>query len=157
MEIRNCTVKRAVVLLGVGSEVSGGVRNISLHDCKVTERVAAVIQVKTSDRKGAFIENVAASNVTVSANADIGVLVNLRTNIDYQWGKYPAREHVVTRIDGIRIENVKAAGQVRKLYALYGDAHLPPENVVIRNVTAASCREASVAENIVRCELPPAK
>ena len=156
VEIRNCTVKRAVVLLGVGSEVSGGVRNISLHDCKVTERANAVIRVKTSDRKGAYIENVSVSNVTVAATADIGAIVSLITNIDYQWGKYPAREHIVTRIDGFRVENV-TAGPVRKIYALYGDARLPPENIVIRNVTATSCREDSIAQNIGRCELPPAR
>ena len=156
VEIRNCTVKRAVVLLGVGSEVSGGVRNISLHDCKVTERANAVIRVKTSDRKGAYIENVSVSNVNVAATADIGAIVSLITNIDYQWGKYPAREHIVTRIDGFRVENV-TAGPVRKIYALYGDARLPPENIVIRNVTATSCREDSIAQNIGRCELPPAR
>ena len=136
VEIRNCTVKRAITLLGVGSEVAGGVRNISLHDCKVTERANAVIRVKTSDRKGAYIENVVVSNVEVSAAADIGALVSLITNIDYQWKKYPPREHIVTRIDGFRVENVRAHGTVRKVYALYGDARLPPENIVIRNVKA---------------------
>ena len=153
VEIRNCTVKGAITLLGVGSEVSGGVRNISLHDCRVTERANAVIRVKTSDRKGAYIENVAVSNVAVAATADIGALVSLITNIDYQWRKYPPREHIVTRIDGFRVENV-TAGPVRKVYALYGDARLPPENIVIRNVTATSCRERSIARNIGRCELP---
>ena len=82
--------------------------------------------------------------------------MSLITNIDYQWGKYPAREHIVTRIDGFRVENV-TAGPVRKIYALYGDARLPPENIVIRNVTATSCREDSIAQNIGRCELPPAR
>ena len=157
VEIRNCTVKRAITLLGVGSEVAGGVRNISLHDCKVTERANAVIRVKTSDRKGAYIENVVVSNVEVSAAADIGALVSLITNIDYQWKKYPPREHIVTRIDGFRVENVRAHGTVRKVYALYGDARLPPENIVIRDVTAASIREPSVAINLGKCELPPAR
>ena len=148
VEIRNCTVKRAHTLIGVGSEVSGGIRNISLHDCKVTERVSAVVRVKTSDRKGAFVENVAASNVYVAATADIGVLVSMTMNIDYQWGKYPPREHIVTRIDGVRVENVTAAGAVKRVYALYGDSRLPPKNVVIRNVKAKTVREKSIAENI---------
>lgn len=156
VEIRNCTVKRAHTLIGVGSEVAGGIRNISLHDCRVTERANAVIRVKTSDRKGAYIENVAVSNVEVAATADIGSLVSLIMNIDYQWGNYPPREHIVTRIDGVRVENVTAAGVVKKVYSLYGDARLPPENIVIRNVTAARTRERSVAKDIGRCELPPA-
>jgi D-hexose-6-phosphate mutarotase len=157
VEIRNCTVKRAHTLIGVGSEVSGGVRNISLHDCKVTDRLFAVVRVKTSDRKGAYIENVAVSNVEVSATANIDSLVDLAMNINYQWGKYPPREHIVTRIYGVRVENVRAEGTVRRLYSLHGDARLPPENIVLRNITAASCLKPSEAENLGKCELlqPP--
>ena len=152
VEIRNCTVKGAHTLLGVGSEVSGGIRNIFLHDCNVTEWAYSVIRIKTSDRKGAYVENVAVSNVTVKGFS--GDLVSLQTNIDYQWKKYPPREHIVTRIDGFRVENVQAES-VRRVYSLRGDPRLPPQNVYIRNVTAKSYSEKSVAEHLGRCEIPP--
>ena len=153
VEIRNCTVKGAHTLLGVGSEVSGGIRNIFLHDCNVTEWAYSVIRIKTSDRKGAYIENVAVSNVTVKGFS--GDLVSLLTNIDYQWKKYPPREHIVTRIDGFRVENVQAEF-VRRVYSLHGDPRLPPQNVFIRNVTAKKYKEKSVAEHLGRHEIPPA-
>ena len=152
VEIRNCTVKGAHTLLGVGSEVSGGIRNIFLHDCNVTEWAHSVIRIKTSDRKGAYIENVAVSNVTVKGFS--GDLVSLLTNIDYQWKKYPPREHIVTRIDGFRVENVQAEF-VRRVYSLHGDPRLPPQNVFIRNVTAKKYKEKSVAEHLGRHEIPP--
>jgi polygalacturonase len=143
--IRNCTVKRGVTLLGVGSEVSGGVRNISLYNCRLTEKANAMVRVKTSDRKGAYIENVSVSNVVVTAQ--MIHLISLITNLDYQWGKYPARERMLTRIDGIRIEDV-TADTVLSIYSLHGDKRIPTKNFVIRNVKAKSLLSENFAENV---------
>ena len=151
VEIRNCLIKGGHTLLAVGSEISGGIRNISLHDCRVEGDLSVMAIVKTSDRKGAFVENVSVSNVVVRGS--VRTVAAVATDVDYQWGKYPARERIVTRIDGFRVENVKA-GSVGRIYSLKGDPRLPPENVVVRGVSAASCREPSVAENLGRgCEL----
>ena len=144
VEIRNCTVKRAHTLIGVGSEVAGGIRNISLHDCKVTGRVSAVARVKTSDRKGAFVENITVSNVV--ATGQVKCIASLVTNIDYQWGQYPARERLLTRIDGFRLENIRAKS-VKQIYCISGDARLPVKNVVLKNIHVERCDEASHAEN----------
>ena len=82
-------------LIGVGSEVAGGVRNISLHDCRVEGNIlSSVAKIKTSDRKGAYIENIVVSNVVVSGT--VGEIAGIYTDIDYQWGKYPPREHLMT-------------------------------------------------------------
>ena len=143
--IRNCTVKRGVTLLGVGSEVSGGVRNIRLHDCRITERANAMLRVKTSDRKGAYIENITVSNVTVTAQ--INHLISLITNLDYQWGRYPARERMLTRIDGVKVENVTADSAL-SIYALHGDSRLPARNFTIRNVKAKTLRSENFSENV---------
>ncbi|MBR3823512.1 MAG: right-handed parallel beta-helix repeat-containing protein [Kiritimatiellae bacterium] len=143
--IRNCTVKRGVTLLGVGSEVSGGVRNILLHDCRITERANAMLRVKTSDRKGAYIENITVSNVTVTA--EINHLISLITNLDYQWGRYPARERMLTRIDGVKVENVTADSAL-SIYALHGDSRLPTRNFTIRNVKAKTLRSENFSENV---------
>ena len=132
VEIRNCTLTAGHALLTIGSEVAGGVRNICIHDCRADGPVSRLVSIKTSDRKGAFIENVVASNLT--AQCVNGSVVGLRTNIDFQWGKYPAREHLVTRIDGIRVENVRCESAGR-FYELAGDPRLPPTNVVVRNIT----------------------
>ncbi len=152
VEIRNCVINGGHTLLAVGSEISGGIRNISLHDCTVDGDLSVVAIVKTSDRKGAFVENVSASNIVVRGN--VRIVAAASTNVDYQWGKYPARERIVTRIDGFRVENVKA-GAVGRVYQVKGDSRLPPANVVVRGIDAASCREPSVAENVgLGCDLP---
>ena len=152
VEIRNCVIKGGHTLLAVGSEVSGGIRNISLHDCVVDgDLMQQVVSVKTSDRKGAFVENVSVSNVL--GRGSVRDVVAVRTDVDYQWGKYPARERIVTRIDGILVENV-GVRSAQRLYRLSGDPRLPVRNVTIRNVRAGRCLKDSIVENIDRYELP---
>ncbi|MBR3923244.1 MAG: hypothetical protein IKJ45_09025, partial [Kiritimatiellae bacterium] len=118
---------------------------ILLHDCRITERANAMLRVKTSDRKGAYIENITVSNVTVTA--EINHLISLITNLDYQWGRYPARERMLTRIDGVKVENV-TADSVLSIYALHGDSRLPTRNFTIRNVKAKTLRSENFSENV---------
>lgn len=131
VEIRNCTIRAGHTLLAVGSEVSGGVRNIRMHDCRATGPVASLLSVKTSDRKGAFIENVSVSNV-VAKSLSVAVL-SVTTDTDYQWRKYPPRERIRTRISNISVEDVRAesAGVV---YRICGDAGLPVQGVALRDI-----------------------
>lgn len=37
--IRNCDIVEGHTLLGIGSEISGGIRNVYMHDCKVPQSV----------------------------------------------------------------------------------------------------------------------
>ena len=151
VEIRNCLIKGGHTLLAVGSEISGGIRNISLHDCRVEGNLSVLAIVKTSDRKGAFVENVSVSNVVVRGN--VGKVVAVATNVDYQWGKFPARERIVTRIDGFRVENVEA-DSAKMVYSLMGDKRLPAKNVVLKDVRVQKCEGESRAENVGFTVLP---
>ena len=146
VEIRNCVIKGGHTLLAVGSEVSGGIRNISLHDCVVDGNLQnRMVSIKTSDRKGAFIENVSVSNVTMRGS--VSPVAAVRTNVDYQWKKYPARERIVTRIEGIRVENIRADSALC-VYHLSGDPRLPVKNVTLKNIHVGTCLQESLAENV---------
>lgn len=145
VEVRNCTIRSGHALLTIGSEVSGGVRNIFMHGCRVEgNRVGAAICIKTSDRKGAFIENVCASNIT--AMGRIGYVMTLSANCGLQWERYPAREHILTRIDGIRLEDFNV-GSVFRICDVRGDARNPVKNLSIRNVHAEKVRAENHVEN----------
>ena len=148
VEVRDCTIRGGHTMFAVGSEVSGGVRNVFVHDCRTSDdaRVPAVLCVKTSDRKGAFIENVVVSNV-VAQEATVAVF-RLMTDVDYQWKKYPARETALTRISGIRLEDIRCA-RAERVYALEGDARLPVKGVTLRNVRVGSVtRGLGTVENV---------
>jgi hypothetical protein len=121
------------------------VRNISLHDCRVEGNIlSSVVKLKTSDRKGAYIESIVVSNVVVSGT--VGEIASVYTDIDYQWGKYPPREHLLTRIDGFLVESVKAQA-AKRVYHIRGDARLPAKNIRFRNIHVKSSAKPSTAEN----------
>ena len=125
--------------------MAGGVRNISLHDCRVEGNIlSSVAKIKTSDRKGAYIENIVVSNVVVSGT--VSEIASIYTDVDYQWGKYPPREHLLTRIDGFLVENVTAQA-AKRVYHIRGDARLPAKNVRFKNIHVKSSYKPSTAEN----------
>ena len=131
IEIRNCTARGGFTFLAVGSEVSGGVRNVRMTDCRAVGPMSSIVSIKTSARKGGFIENVSVSNVAATVLSDSVVKIN--TDADFQWGKYPARERIRTKISGINVCDVTAdsAGSV---YALYGDRKEPVKDVLLENI-----------------------
>lgn len=143
--VRNCTLRAGHTLLAVGSEVAGGVRNITMHDCRADGVVSRLVGIKTSDRKGAYVENVVVSNI-VACNVRVAV-ASLRTGQDYQWGKYPARERKVTRIKGFHVSNVRcrSAGH---LFEFEGDARLPAQDISLCDVYAEKISNPSVATNV---------
>lgn len=50
--VRNCKILAGHVLLGIGSEISGGVRNVYMHDCEAPVSVHRLSFVKTNHRRG---------------------------------------------------------------------------------------------------------
>ena len=145
VEIRDCVARSGRNLLAIGSEVSGGVRKNSMHDCRADGPVREVVNIKTSDRKGAYIENVVVSNITVNGSAER--VVGLAANSGQQWEHYRAREHVLTRIENIRIENVKV-DSARRVCNLIGDARLPVQNMSLKRISVGAVREKSRVENV---------
>lgn len=146
VEIRNCTARGGHTLLAIGSEVSGGVRNISLHDCRATGPMSTLVLVKTSPRRGAFIENVSVSNVTAVTLG--GAVFGIVTDADYQWRKYMPRERIRTRIANISVQDV-CADSAESVYRLLGDPKLPVRGVTLKNICVSEvARGEGNASNI---------
>ena len=68
-------------LLGVGSEISGGVRNIYMHDCEAPNNVHRLFFIKTNHRRGAFVENVYMEKIKTGATLRV---MEIDMNVLYQ-------------------------------------------------------------------------
>ena len=136
VEIRNCEIVDGHVLLGIGSEMSGGVRNVWMHDCKMTGSALNVFYMKTNERRGGFIENIKMENCTVEAKGRHRPksVVGIETGVLYQWAALPTFEVKPTRIRNIVAENVHV-NHADHLVFIDGDARSPVEGVTMRNVT----------------------
>lgn len=67
--ISNCTFADSIfACIGIGSETSGGIRNVRITDCKFTQAKTFAIYIKSRPGRGAFIEDISCNNLDVSSN-----------------------------------------------------------------------------------------
>ena len=148
--IRRCQILKGHTLLGIGSEISGGIRNIYMHDCTAPNSVMRLFFVKTNHRRGGFIENVYMKNVQAGTAQRV---LEIDTEVLYQWKNLvPTYEERITRIDGIYMDKVTCES-ADAIYELKGNAKLPVKNVTIENVKVGEVKEfvkkVNNVENVV--------
>jgi polygalacturonase len=135
--IRNCTMVRGHQLVAIGSELSGGIRNVYVHDCTFTNdeqhKPQNIVFIKTNRRRGGFVENIHVENLT-ARSTQFGVL-GIETDVLYQWRDLvPTYEEKLTRIRGIYVRNV-TVGETGTPFKILGDARLPVKDVFLDNIT----------------------
>ena len=135
--VSNCTFKFAHTLMGVGSELSGGVRNVYIGDCRIRNSYN-LLYVKTNRRRGGVVENITVENIDTDSvkTAVFGVA----TDVLYQWAKFPDYERRYTKIRNLNVRNVHArcADWAVKVD---GDAHEPVEGIRLEDVTVDAVRK----------------
>jgi polygalacturonase len=143
--VRNCTFIRGHELLAVGSDLSGGVRNVYVHDCRYENAPGSapmhLLLIKTNERRGGFAENIFLENITATATK-FGVL-GIDTDTLYQWRDLvPAYETHLTPIRNVHVKNI-TIGETATPFEITGDARLPVRDVFIENVSVAKAHGAA--------------
>ncbi|MBQ1428604.1 MAG: right-handed parallel beta-helix repeat-containing protein, partial [Kiritimatiellae bacterium] len=146
IEVRNCTVVNGHVLLGIGSEMSGGVRNVYMHDCVLESEALRLFYVKVNERRGGFVENIRMENVKAK-KVRRGVMA-VETDVLYQWKDFPTHEVRVTPIRNLSMKNV-AVEEAERLVDIRGDKRLPVDGVTLENVRVAKALKPDRIENAV--------
>ena len=149
--VRNCHVRNGHVLLGCGSEISGGIRNVYMHDCTMEDLVKTLFYLKTNRRRGAFIDNIYMERV--SANRMQRAFA-IDTDVLYQWKDLvPTYKDSVTRISNIYMRDVKCH-EADGVLQINGDSDLPVENVQIENVHVDTVRKYTIEKaNVKRLKI----
>ncbi len=135
--IRNCLVLRGHELVAIGSELSGGVRNVYVHDCQFkntdADQPQNILFIKTNERRGGFVENIYLENITAKS-ARHGVL-GIDTDVLYQWRNLvPTYELKLTPIHDIHVKNVTIE-ETGTPFKIKGDARLPVKNIFLENIS----------------------
>ena len=67
VHITNCTFADAIfACIGIGSETSGGIRNVRIEHCKFVRAHTFALYIKSRPGRGAFIEDIVADDLDVS-------------------------------------------------------------------------------------------
>jgi polygalacturonase len=148
--IRNCVVKNGHQLLALGSELSGGIENVFMDNCRVVDgaELRHLLFIKTNERRGGYVDNIYISNIS-AGRIDEGIL-GVETDVMYQWRELvPTIERRLTPIKNIYLENVKASN-VNFISRILGQSELLVENVFLKNVAADTIRNKRyIHENLV--------
>ncbi len=76
--ISHCTLADNIfACIGIGSETSGGIRDVRIENCKFTHARTFAIYIKSRVGRGAFIENISATNLDVTTAPGGFLRVNL--------------------------------------------------------------------------------
>ena len=104
IEIRNCTMTGGHGAIVIGSAMSGGVKNIYAHDCKISDTMQG-IRLKSMRGRGGYVdgavfENIEIENTTVQA---------IEVNMFYQFSTVMPKTEVPPAFKNIVMKNVKGS------------------------------------------------
>jgi polygalacturonase len=144
--IRNCTMKDGHGGVVIGSEISGGARNIFAEKCQMSSpQLDRALRIKTNSVRGGVIEGVYMRDVTVGEVAEAVVTINFF----YEEGE--GGKHLPTVRD-IDVRNVTSK---KSEYALLlrGFKNAPISGVRIENCTFDGVAKGDLLENVKGIEL----
>ena len=139
--VRHCRMKDGHGGVTIGSEASGGVRNVFAEDCDMdSPNLERVLRLKTNSVRGGFIENVCMRNVTVGQVSD----AVLRINLFYEEGDAGQFPPAVRNIEMTNVTSRKSK------YGLYlrGYKHTPIRDVRIVHCSFENTSLPDVIENV---------
>ncbi|MEO0553407.1 MAG: glycoside hydrolase family 28 protein [Bacteroidota bacterium] len=126
--ISNCTFAHGRSAIGIGSEMSGDVRNVTVSNCVFNGTLRGV-RIKSGRGRGGVVENIRVNNIIMSNIRDA-------ISIDMYYGKKDTGRYEVTvktpffkniHLDNITAINVTNAGNI------FGLPEAPVENFSITN------------------------
>jgi polygalacturonase len=139
--IRNCRMKNGHGGVTIGSEASGGVRNVFAENCRMdSPKLERVLRLKTNSVRGGFIENIFMRQVTVGQVADAILSINLFYE-EGDSGPFPPQIRT--------IEMLNVTSQKSK-YALYlrGYKQAPLRNIRLTQCAFEQVSEHDIVENV---------
>ena len=139
--IRGCQMRDGHGGVVIGSELSGGVRNVFAENCQMdSPNLDRALRIKTNSVRGGVVENVYMRDVQIGQVAD----AVFRVNFFYEEGDAGAFTPVVRNVEmrGVTCERTK--------YPLYlrGYEHAPISDIRLIDCRFENAAEDSVIENV---------
>lgn len=141
--IRNCHFARWAIT--IGSEMSGGVRNIYIEDCTI-DSCRNGIYFKSNLDRGGYFENLYMRNI--EADICLWGVVNFRTDYHgYRGGNYP------TQFRNITVENVVCNRVDSVAIMANGVPEAKLYDITLRNIEVKKAPKATQMKNLVNLKL----
>jgi polygalacturonase len=139
--VRNCTMKDGHGGITVGSEISGGVRNLFAHDCKLdSPNLDHALRVKNNASRGGLLENFYFRNMAVGQVAHAVITIDFNYEEGAKGGHTPVMRNYV-------VENL-TSGKSKYGVDIQGLDKAPVYDVQIRNSAFNNVSDGNVVKNV---------
>ncbi len=122
--VQNCTLVNGHAGIGVGSEISGGVKNLFFEGCKMTN-VMWGIRIKTSSARGGNNSNIFIRNVEAEKISNQAICITMM---------YEDKGDFMPSINNIGIKNVRINGGGKEGIVIEGYPGFPAKNILLSDV-----------------------
>ena len=142
--VRNCVINDGHSMLSIGSELSGGIRNVLMEDCRAEKTVDKIFFIKTNPERGGFVEN-----VTMRRIKALDVKYEAVSAItDYFWKPDSVPLDGVLRatpVGNIVLEDISATS-AKAVYSFRGYKTEPIRGLTLKNIKVGKVTKPSSAE-----------
>jgi galacturan 1,4-alpha-galacturonidase len=141
--VSGCTMAHGHGGVVIGSEMSGGVKNVSVTNC-VFQNTERGIRIKTRRKRGGYVKGATFSNIIME---NVGAVITMNAYYCCVCGEYPFPKEMLfdegaqplddltPRFSDIRISGITARGVTGVGIYLYGLPESPIEKVAISDIS----------------------
>lgn len=151
--ISNCTFADSIfACIGIGSETSGGIRNVRIEHCKFTSARTQAIYIKSRVGRGAFIEDIVADDLDVGAVKGGFLRINVLSSGLQDQTPVPGDEGIPA-VRNFRFSNIRVKDCPVLVDAVGIHPNKPLDGFTLMNVSgsaAAGIRLANVKNASIR-------
>ena len=145
--ITNCTFADSIfACIGIGSETSGGIRNVRIDNCKFTGAKTFAFYIKSRPGRGAFIEDIVATNLDIKGTTGGFLRLNILNSGLQDQNPVPGDEGIPTirnfRFSNIHVDDVPVLVDGTSIHP-----HKPLMGFTLANVTG-TCRKGISLANV---------
>ena len=139
--IRNCRMKDGHGGITIGSEISGGVRNVFAYDCQLdSPDLNTAIRFKNNALRGGLLENFYFRNIEVGQVADATITIDF----NYEEGE---KGPFIPVVRNVFVSNLRS-GKSERALDMQGFKKAPITNVSLRGCTFDNVAKESVVKHV---------
>lgn len=152
VRITNCRFSDAIfACVGIGSETSGGIRGVHIEHCTFTHARTFALYIKTHVGRGAYIEDISARDLDVSAMEGGFLRLNLLKSGIQDPDPVPGSEGIPTvknfSFTDIRVKDVPVVVEATAIHPAK-----PLEGFTLKGITG-TCRQGIFLANIRKADI----
>jgi polygalacturonase len=152
VHISNCTFADSIfACIGIGSETSGGIRNVVIEHCKFTKAQTHAIYIKSRPGRGAFIEDIVCRDLDVSGMVGGFLRFNILGSGLQDENPVPGNEGIPTiknfSFSDVRVTDVPVLVEGSAIHP-----NKPLQGFILSNITG-TCKKGIVLANIKNAKL----